>query len=489
MLCCLLYAALGIAMQWSSGVFDGSWTNEPDEASHFLNGLMVHDYLTSGLGEHPLRYAERYYQHYPRIALGHFPPLLATVEGVWFLIAPISYPSAMVMIALLASFTAAVTAWICARWFPFPLAFGSGLAWLLLPIVRRGTDVFMAEVLLTLMALLAVIGFSRRSLQFGFWSSLTLLTKGSGLALALLPPAATLLSRCWGEVWKKWLWLSAALVIAMAGPWYALAPGALHQKVRSFGGHAPHPLGRLFTLPEFFWWSIGPAVCALAILGCIVCWRKYREDRLWLAFVAMVPGSLLLRVSVAVWEYRHLILLTPGLVCLAAFGFRYLEMRVRAGWPRRVTVGTLLAAVVLSLAMLHTPRAALKGPAEIASAVPPDVTTLVSGTTPFEGAVIAELAIRDPRRPSRVVLRGSKLLATWNPRERRFVPLFESPREVGKILGKAAVQAVAVDLSTIDPHNYHLDRYLRDATDEWRLEDVFNGRFALYVRLPEEHSK
>lgn len=482
LLCGLLYVLLAVSLQWLSGAFDGTWTNEPDEASHFLNGLMVHDYLRHGLGEHPLRYAERYYQHYPRIALGHFPPLFAAVEGVWFLIAPISYASALVMVGLLAASVGMGVAWICARWFPFPLAFGSGLAWLLLPITRRGTEAFMAEMLLTLTILLAVIGFSRHRLTFGFWSGMALLTKGSGMALALLPPCATLLSRRWGEMGRTWLWLSAAMVIAMAGPWYALAPDALHEKVRVYGGYAPKPLERLLALPGFFWWSMGPMLCALAMFGLVVFWRKHRADALWLALAALIPGALLLRISVAVWESRHLVLTVPGLVCLAALGFHHVAGRAPAGWPRRMAIGALLAAVAISLAIAQRPRAALHGPAEIADAIPTGATVLVSATTPMEGAVIAELAIRDPRRPSRMVFRGSKSLASWNSRSQVFEPFFENPREAGEILRRLGVEAVAVDIHSIELHNRRLERYLRESPEEWRLADTFGGRIALYLR-------
>lgn len=482
-LCLCLYMGLAVALQWADGAFERPWTTEPDEASHFLNGLMARDYFVSGMGEHPLRYAERYYAHYPRIALGHYPPLFAAFAGAWFLAAPVSYASALVLLALLASGIATTITWVCAHRLPFPLAFGSGVAWLLLPVVRRDTETFMAEMLLTLMTVFAVIAFSRRSLQFGFWSGLAVLTKGSALALALLPPGAILLSRRWETLRERWLWLSAAMVVAMAGPWYALAPDALHQKVRVYGGYAPRPWQRLLTLPEWFWWSMGPVVCALAIFGLVAFWRRFREDALWLAFAAMIPASLLPRIGVAVWETRHLVMMMPEIVCFAALGFHELAQRAPVGRARRGAVLGMAVAVAVSLTILQPPRKTLSVAVEIARAIPAGRTVLVSGTTPFEGAVISELAIRDTRRPGRVVLRGSKSLASWNPRSQSFEPLFNGAAEAGEILRKLGVEAVAVDVRSVDLHNRQLDEYLRGMAREWRPAGIFGGRTALYLRI------
>ncbi|MCC7339997.1 MAG: hypothetical protein IT170_02835, partial [Bryobacterales bacterium] len=302
-------------------------------------------------------------------------------------------------------------------------------------------------------------------------------------ALALLPPGAILLSRRWGAMRERWLWLSAAMVVAMAGPWYALAPDALHQKVRVYGGYAPRPWQRLLTLPEWFWWSMGPVVCALAIFGLVAFWRRFREDALWLAFAAMIPASLLPRIGVAVWETRHLVMMMPGIVCFAALGFHELAQRAPVGRARRGAVLGMAVAVAMSLAILQPPRKTLSVAVEIAEAIPAGGTVLVSGTTPFEGAVISELAIRDTRRPGRVVLRGSKSLASWNPRSQSFAPLFNGAAEAGEILRKQGVEAVAVDVRSVDLHNRQLDEYLRGMAREWRPAGIFGGRTALYLRI------
>ena len=43
-------------VSWRSGSFDADLTHHPDEPAHFITGLMVHDYLTSALGQNPLAF-------------------------------------------------------------------------------------------------------------------------------------------------------------------------------------------------------------------------------------------------------------------------------------------------------------------------------------------------------------------------------------------------------------------------------------------------
>jgi hypothetical protein len=38
-----------------------------DEAAHFMNGLLIRDYLTQGLGNNPMHFAEQYYLSYPKL--------------------------------------------------------------------------------------------------------------------------------------------------------------------------------------------------------------------------------------------------------------------------------------------------------------------------------------------------------------------------------------------------------------------------------------
>jgi hypothetical protein len=56
----LFFLAAVIALQWSVGAYRSEQGNF-DEALHFMNGLLVRDYLVEGLGQNPIAFAENYY--------------------------------------------------------------------------------------------------------------------------------------------------------------------------------------------------------------------------------------------------------------------------------------------------------------------------------------------------------------------------------------------------------------------------------------------
>ncbi|MDZ7636872.1 MAG: hypothetical protein U5J83_01225 [Bryobacterales bacterium] len=484
----LFFSVLAISLQWTRGALDGTWSGDPDEPAHFLNGVMLLDYAKSGLGEHPLRYAERYYAHYPRIGLGHWPPFFAIVEAAWFLVAPASYASGLVLLGLMAAAISTMLMWLCTRWFPPWIAFGSGIVWLLLPDVRTGTNAFKAEIPLTLLTLLAVVAYARASTAFGVWSGLAFLTKGSALGLAFLPLVDALLSRSWRIFRQRWLWVSAAIVVLMAGPWYAFAPYARHEKVRMLGGVIRRPLVRAATIPGSFWESLGPVLCILAFAGLFIFWSRFREDKTWRAMVVFLPGNLLLRTMVAVWEPRHFVVLMPELICLAALGFQFLIACVPAGWARGALAGVLAVGSTAPFVLWEPPRETVPGTAEAAQAIAQvsmigGQAALVSGRAGAEGAVIVEFSLLDAKRPRHTIYRGSKLLADQDAMGRNYTSLLSGPDDTEAILAGRKVAAVAVDLLAPDQHTGTLLRHLRQSPEAWVPLGVF-GDLAVFRRAP-----
>ena len=79
-----LFLVLTTVLQWSNGAFYSEFAGDADEPSHYVTGLMVRDYLAQLAPAPPMEYAEAYYIHYPRVAMGHWPPMFYAVEGVWY---------------------------------------------------------------------------------------------------------------------------------------------------------------------------------------------------------------------------------------------------------------------------------------------------------------------------------------------------------------------------------------------------------------------
>ena len=105
-LAAVAYIVIALALQWKAGTAKADFTLHPDESAHLVTGMMVRDYFAQHLGESPMVYAKAYYATYPKIAIGHYPPMFYIVEGAWFLLWPPSALSITVLTALLAAMVA-----------------------------------------------------------------------------------------------------------------------------------------------------------------------------------------------------------------------------------------------------------------------------------------------------------------------------------------------------------------------------------------------
>jgi len=90
-----------VLLQWGAGAYRSEFSGYPDEPAHYVSGLMVRDYLMAGLPRNPLAFAENYYLHYPKVAIGMWGPLLHLSEGVWMCLFTSSRTSILLMMALI----------------------------------------------------------------------------------------------------------------------------------------------------------------------------------------------------------------------------------------------------------------------------------------------------------------------------------------------------------------------------------------------------
>src|SRR5262245_40979357 len=71
----LLLVSISLATQWQ---LVGSMSTDlgvySDEPAHYVTGLMVLDFVKDGLGSSPLAFAEAFYNRFPKVALGNWPP-------------------------------------------------------------------------------------------------------------------------------------------------------------------------------------------------------------------------------------------------------------------------------------------------------------------------------------------------------------------------------------------------------------------------------
>src|SRR5438552_6686117 len=199
----LIAVALILALQWHSKAFASEFTSISDESAHYVTGLMLRDYILHGWPEHPMSYATRYYAHYPRVALGHWPPVFYLVQAFWTIPFGVSRISLIVLMAAIGGALLTTTHAVASRYFPRWLCWSLMVFLASLHSVQALTGAVMSEVLVAVLVLWSILTFEeylraprwQPAAGFALLASATILTKGTGLALAPIPISAAILSR------------------------------------------------------------------------------------------------------------------------------------------------------------------------------------------------------------------------------------------------------------------------------------------------------
>ena len=480
---CLLLAALAVIFHIASGSARSELGSHPDEAAHYITGLMVHDYLASGFHESPLHYADEYYRHYPKIGLGVWPPLFYVLQAIWTLLLPGGPPTVLHLIAVLGFALAAVTGWWLWREYGAIEAVTGAVLLMALPLVQQYSNMIMAEMLSALLMFGAAGFFAcylegaewRGAIGFGVCAAMAILTKGTGLALVFVPAGAILLLRRFDLLGRLSLWVSALLVAALAGPW------TWHFRNEGRGGWEEPSPSLHFTQKAIFFYgqemcvALGSLLVLLALGGIAFLFLPRRQKpAIAVCSLSLVMGVWIFQCMAPVGlEARHLTPAMPALLVLAMAGMhaatgRDLRVRLAAaagvlalffGWPAVFPpaapapgYGSLGNHVALS--PYRVPKKMWGGfepLAEQAMAAGPGARVLVASDSRGEGMFIADIAARDSHRPSYTVERASKILAvsTWSGSG--YESLYQTADEVRHALAQAGITEVVTDRSLPAP--------------------------------------
>lgn len=453
------YLLLACASQFQSGAWHADLSG-PDEVPHFVNGVVVRQYLVDGLPQSPLAFARDYYQHYPKIAIGHWPPLYSILQGLWFLIASPSPFTALLPIAFIFAALSTIVYRQLADHSPAWLAFATGALMLILPLGRDALHEVMLEPICALLLAFATLAFAGfRFASFGLWSAIALLTKANAGAAALVPPLAIFLGNRWRLLLTFRFWTPVAIVGVLAFPWYWFAgpymagewvpgpaPSFAESALRAFrfaflSGMAPLPL-TLILLALAGWWlrrkdasAAAWASLAVAVLLFHTVVSPHGESRFYLSATApilILAGSALARLRLAA---------LPVLLGLAILSGNPLVTKPDYG----------------ATALVQQLRAASTETQPVA---------LLAGDT--EGPVIAEFVQQEPR-PNWYLLRASKVLASSTWIGLLYESRFETPAQLAAYLDLMPFTTVIIDTR---PAGEPLDQVmLREVlrTGPWRI--------------------
>lgn len=483
----------GVALlQLLSGAFSSAFGGYPDEPAHLVTSLLARDFLADANFQtltHPLQFARDYYYHYPKVAIGHWPPLFYAVAGIWFLIFGASRVAAIVFIAVTAAVTATVIYFTGKRLVGIWAGIFAAALFVASPLVQESSVRFMSEHLSTLASLVSALSFARLArrgrvadgLLFGMAATLAILTHPNAWALALLPPLTIALTNRWALLRRWGLWASVLPPLLIAVPWYVVTLAMVEDGV---GGGEPFWVQG----PKFAWdiyAGVGVVALVFALIGVWTTLIRVRQRAAvapeWAALAALAIALFALHSIIPTGaENRYMVPVIPPVVLFAAAGIDYVARRfaqrqaqtlMRAALPALVLGAFGIQCFALPLQLRNGGyNAMVKDVASQLSNVPQ--VWLVSSNSTGEGSLVAAVALQE-RHPGGYVLRGKTLLAggdwLWNNTEDRF----DTPAKLSALLDQIPVTVVVIDdlIPTVEkrPYQSRLKALVGDETQRWVL--------------------
>ena len=498
----VLLSAAVLGFQITGGAYGAEFGSHPDEAAHYVTGLMVRDYLASGLPGNPMTFAETYYEHYPKVALGNWPPGFYAIQAAWTLPFSEGRTSLIVLMAILTWATALVVYCGLRGALGWQAAVFGALVFVSFGLIQQYASMVMTEMPVALFSTLAMLAFgrwldhqrTRDSLLFGLLASLAIMTKGSGFALAFVPPLAILFTGRFALLKRPNLAYGAVIVLVLAGPW----TWAFRDVARA-GWEQPsmtldYTLRGLVYFPEGVLRSGSIIITTFGLLGVAWslrgAWRREMSG-LWPAAAALIAGVVVFHALVpASFGYRHLTQALPSWAMMAAAGTVAVSHWIQVERPALAPLVTVVAAagLVHTAASLPVKHGHGFGPVIEAIVKRPDnarARFLIVSDATGEGMFIAETAMRE-RRLGHVIRRGSKLLAeqAWHGGE--YTAKVQTVEQMVAVLRQDRIRFVVLDQSNPSVMEMPHMRLLRHAAESEPGALALVGRYPVVRGYPRE---
>jgi hypothetical protein len=497
---CLLFWAVALLLQYAGNAYATDLNVESDDPAHYVTGLMVHDYIRQGFPWPPEKFVQRYYAHYPKVAIGHWPPMFYGLQAIWMLSCGDSIHSVLRFMALLNAIFAATLYWVVWREFHSHLA-GIAVALLLLfiPVVQIFSSTVMADLAVAVFCQWAVLswaryltnGWTKDITAFAIFSSLAILTKGNGYALLLVPFICILLTMRF-RLLKDWrLWASVAAIALLCMPWsfftrdlleptmqYELTPSFFVRALAYYTSQLAHEA----SLP----------VMLFVVIAIVVVIRNARKNQngiylastswilAFLVFHAMVPAGL---------EARYTILILPAWLLLMGKGIALTAEKLpipsigRPQWT--VVLGTsvlgALVALIFAITAFSLPKREPSGFSVLAEKLAHEAAyakkvILVTSEGDGEGILISELAQWDTPRPRHIVIRAGRALAQSDWNQRDYSLLIHSPEDALEYIRSIPIGLLVVDRTAHYRPNLHqtlIEDMLKRHPEAWTLAGIY----------------
>ncbi|MGH9557854.1 MAG: ArnT family glycosyltransferase, partial [Bryobacteraceae bacterium] len=468
----------------------------PDEPGHLITGVLVKNYVTTFPLQSPVAFAKEFYIHRPKIAIGHWPPVLYFVEAIWFILFHVSRSSALALMAFICASLAASICHVVRRRHGTAAGIAAGLLFVGLSFVQTQTSRIMADMLVAFFGFWAVLAFAafletRRAwdiLCFAAFSLLAIFTKNNGLYLVFTPLLSMAMAKKLGMLRDIRLWLGAAIVGIPSVAWvlwsrslventWASKPG-LNFFLRASG----KDLVFIYTI-------LGPCLLLFAAAGVVrdLINSRATGDLVPLTLIAAALSVLVFQsLAPAGIEPRFLAPAIAALIPVAFSGILWLGERLRTRAISAKAWAVVLLALGLAISPSRTfaiPHKPYRGFSELADFITSQPrlrqgVTIVSSGSDGEGLLISEIVMRYPISEG-YVLRASKVLAQMDWLGRFYKPRFESADEVFKYLTGVGVDLVVIEDQPNVPvpqHQRLLLEMCQEHADVWQRVGVFPAR-------------
>lgn len=494
------YSLVGIVLfmeafllQWFGGALSSEYGAMYDEPSHYVTALMVHEYLLSGDYKDPIGFAENYYAQYPKVAIGHWPPVFYALLGAWFILFGVSRISAMSFIAFLAVITGTIIYHIAKSQFGKHAAIFAAALFLALPFVQQLTGVVMLGHLVTLFSLVSIIFLAKflsaEKIFYGFlfsmFAALAILTRGSAWAIGLMPLLTMLFAWRFNMLRRPLFWVLSIPVLILCLPWYLNMP-SLNVAGAFMGGAIFNMEFTWQAIPHFaqkLFEAVGVVIFIPIIIGVYAklifpLLTKKQVDFIWPALAALVVATYIMHVLIAAaLDSRYMLVTMPALVLFAVAGIEWVIEKFKPREYRKyLCIATyMIVGIIFFATKFSISDTAIEGYSVTLSEISKQLKTeqhtiLIASDINGEGTIIAAAAAQ--RRPEDYLLRGSKLFVDQDWIGRVLKEKYQSATEITELLNKVPVNAVILDTSiSAKSHRYYhrlLETILFDESSKWR---------------------
>jgi 4-amino-4-deoxy-L-arabinose transferase-like glycosyltransferase len=479
----LVAVAIILQGQFRSGIFTAEFGHFPDEPAHAMTSIFFRDYFAA-LFPSPMPFAHNYYLHYPKIAIGIWPPLFYALAGTWLLIFGTSHASFLAfMVTIGAALGTTLSLFVRRAAGPW-LGLCSGILLLCLRPLRFGTTTMMVDTTLTLMCLLATLALIRYfkterfrdALVFGFLTALAMLTKGNANELVLVVLLMLIVLGRYYLLLRKDLYVAGVIVALVGLPWQFLSLYMLNNAALLNSSREPGVLAKATGYLGILFEQLG----LIAVVGAAV-FLISRIFRTGGPLEIEMAGAGCLALAVYIFHIfapvdgpdgRYMMGALPALIFLFFTG---LFLAARALGPRRSWIAYAAAAILVfampgdAWIVTKHDRIGLADAARILHDAPNRVI-LVDADGTAEGAFVVSLALLD-HRPEHIVIRSTKLMSDNPWYSLVYHPKLKTPEEVKSVLDRVPVDAVLLDLTRPgwEQDSALLLRALRSDPVNWRL--------------------